>query len=97
MINEKKKILIIGSGAVSSALAKKLHENTEVGEIFIASGNGIPSDIYTNIDYREEDITGLLNFVLENDIFLTIPTSEKSLKSDIVSFLDRIKMHVPSH
>ena len=86
MINEKKKILIIGSGAVSSALAKKLHENTEVGEIFIASGNGIPSDIYTNIDYREEDITGLLNFVLENDIFLTIPTSEKSLKSDIVSF-----------
>ena len=53
MINEKKKILIIGSGAVSSALAKKLHENTEVGEIFIASGNGIPSDIYTNIDYRE--------------------------------------------
>lgn len=86
MINEKKKILIIGSGAVSSALAKKLHENTEVGEIFIASGNGIPLDIYTNIDYREEDITGLLNFVLENDIFLTIPTSEKSLKSDIVSF-----------
>lgn len=86
MENDKKKILIVGQGAVVSALAKKLRENSEVGGIFVAPGNGISSDIYTNIDYREEDITGLLSFALENDIFLTIPVSEKALKSDIVSF-----------
>ena len=87
MTEEKKKnILIIGHGAAASALAKKLRQNTEIGEIYIAYGNGVVSKDFKNIDIREDDLTGLLKFALENEIDLTIPISEKSLRADIVSF-----------
>lgn len=86
MTNGKKKILIVGKGAVSSAFAKKLGQLAEVEEIFIAPSNGIESDEYKTADLREDDLTGLLKFVLDNEIDLTIPVSEKALKSDIVSF-----------
>lgn len=78
------KILIIGKGASTEALAKKLQANG--AKIYIASGGNIKSENFEYIDLREDDITGLLKFVLENEINLTIPISEKALKSDIVSF-----------
>lgn len=81
-----KNILIIGNGANTSALAKKLNNYENIGQIFIAPGNGIESDNYKLLDLREDDLTGLLKFVLENNIELTIPMSEKALSADIVSF-----------
>lgn len=86
MSENLKSILIVGQGAVASALAKKLKQSDEVENVFIAPGNGIESEDYKNVDLREEDLTGLLKFVLEENIDLTIPVSEKALKSDIVSF-----------
>ncbi len=94
MVNGKKKILIVGSDAVSSSLAKKLGQLDEVEEIFVAPSNGIESDIYKNADIREDDLTGLLKFVLDNDIDLTIPVSDKSLKADIVSFFQDNGQHI---
>lgn len=84
MTENKDKILIVGSGAVASALAKNLKEHTQ--EIYVAPGNNIPSDKYKNVDIREDDLTELLKFALDNEITLTIPVSEKALRSDIVSF-----------
>lgn len=86
MTVEKKNILIVGSGAVASALAKKLSKYDEVGKIFIAPDNVVSSELYEKVDIREEDLTGLLKFVIENDVYLTIPISDKALNSDIVSF-----------
>lgn len=86
MSNEKKNILLIGQGAVVSALAKKLKSYDEVGEIYAAPGNCIESDSFKNIDIREDDLTGLLKFALENDIDLTIPVTDKAIKADVVSF-----------
>ncbi len=86
MATEKKNILIVGSGAVVSALAKKLSLSPFAGKIFAAPGGKIKSDYYETVDIREDDLTGLLKFVLENDINLTIPVSQNALKADIVSF-----------
>ncbi len=86
MSNEKKNILLVGQGAVVSALAKKLKSYDGAGEIYAAPGNCIESDIFKNIDIREDDLTGLLKFALENDIDLTIPVTDKAIKTDIVSF-----------
>ena len=72
-----KNILLIGKGAVISAHVEK---------IFAAPGNGVTNDVYENIDIREDDLTGLLKFALDNNIDLTIPTSNEAFKSDIVSF-----------
>lgn len=86
MENNKKNILVIGKGAAASAFAKKLAKLDDVGLVFVAPGNGIASEYYTNIDIREDDLTGLLKFVLENDVYLTVPVSPEALKSDVVSF-----------
>ncbi len=86
MENNKKNILVIGKGAVVSAFAKKLAKFDNVGKIFVAPGNGIESESCTNVDIREDDLTGLLCFALENEIYLTIPVSSKALNADVVSF-----------
>jgi len=86
MEERSKNILIIGHGAATDALAKKLAQNHLVKNIYIAPGNSIPSEVYKSIDIREDDLTGLLKFALENEIDLTIPVSEKALNADIVTF-----------
>ena len=86
MSNEKKNILLVGQGCCSFCTGKKLKSYDGVGEIYAAPGNCIESDIFKNIDIREDDLTGLLKFALENDIDLTIPVTDKAIKTDIVSF-----------
>ena len=86
MEEKKKNILIVGNSATSTAFAKKLRENESVGKIFIAPTPCVENDNFKSTDIREDDLTGLLKFALENEIDLTIPTSEKALKADIVSF-----------
>ena len=83
MVNEKMKILIVGGGAVASALAKHFKNFDYAEKIYATSGK---SDWYETIDIREDDLTGLLMFVLENEINLTVPVSEKPFDADIVSF-----------
>ena len=79
-------ILIIGKSVAAEALARKLHNADGVCKVFIAPGGNVKSDLFEYVDLREDDLTGLLKFALENDVSLTIPVSEKALKSDIVSF-----------
>lgn len=86
MEEKKKNILIVGNSATSTVFAKKLRENKSVGKIFIAPTPCVENDNFKSADIREDDLTGLLKFALENEIDLTIPTSEKALKADIVSF-----------
>ena len=86
MEEKKKNILIVGNSTTSTVFAKKLRENESVGKIFIAPTPCVESDNFKSADIREDDLTGLLKFALENEIDLTIPTSEKALKADIVSF-----------
>lgn len=79
-------ILIVGNGAVASAFARKLKQSKNVGNIFVAPGNGIQSENYQNVDIRETDLTGILKFVLENDVKFTLALSDEALKSDIAGF-----------
>ncbi len=79
-------VLIIGKGAAAEALARKLYKAQDIGKVFIAPGGNIKSETFEYVDLREDDLTGLLKFVLENEVCLTIPVSEKALKADVVSF-----------
>lgn len=75
-----KKILIIGNSAKEYALAKKLSENNE---IYVAPGSPTIKEFSTCVDIREDSVTELLEFVMENEIELTIATSEKSISANI--------------
>ena len=86
-MNKKvKNILIIGTGARVESLARKLRTYEGIEEIYAAPGNSFTSTNYKSIDIREDDLTELLKFSLENNIDLTVPVSEKSLNADVVSF-----------
>lgn len=75
-----KKILVVGN---SFALAKKMASLVE--KVYVAPGIELMSEFAECIDIREDDVTGLLKFALENNIDLTIATSEKAIRSDIAS------------
>ncbi len=75
-----KKILIIGNSAKAYSLAKKLAEKHE---IYITPSSDTLKEFATTVDIRENDSKGLLDFVLENEIDLTIPCSRTSLLSDL--------------
>lgn len=77
-----KKIFIIGNSANVYALAKKLSEENEV---FVAPGSDCIKEFATCIDIREDALSELLEFAMENGIDLTIPFSEKSLRTNIVN------------
>ena len=77
----KKKILIIGNSVKESALARKL---TEKHDVFVAPGSDSIKEFATIVDIREDSTHELLDFVMENEIDLTIPVSNKALNSNIV-------------
>lgn len=81
-----KNILLVGSGACASALAKNILNSNSDCKIFVTGIDNITSDYFEYVDIRDNDLTGLLKFVLENEIDLTVPLSQTALSSDIVSF-----------
>ena len=76
----KKNILIIGSTAKVSALARVLSQKHKV---FAAPGCSGIEEYADIVDIRESNVVELLNFALENDIFFTIVSSDEAIKSDI--------------
>lgn len=78
---KNKKILIAGN---SYALAKRLSKKVE--KVYVAPGSPMMKEFAECVDIREDNAAELLNFVLENDIDLTIAVSDKAIKSDIASF-----------
>ena len=81
--DKKKKILIVGNSAKEHALALKFHQYDNIEKIFVAPGNDAIKEIAETVDIREENIQELLKFVIENEINLTIASSETAIKNDI--------------
>ena len=82
----KKKILVIGNDANAYALIKKLSKEHE---IFVTPSSDALKEIATVIDIREDNVTELLEFVLENGIDLTIPVSMAAIKSNIAEIFNQ--------
>ena len=78
------RILIVGGGGREHALAVKIKESPKVKEIFCAPGNAGISQVAQCLDIASEDIDGLLDFALKNDIDLTIVGPEAPLTMGIV-------------
>ena len=81
MEEKKKKVLIVGASAKEFALASKFKNYN--CEIFVAPGNCAIQEIAQCVDIREENVTELMEFVLENAIDLTIVSSDLAIKKDI--------------
>ncbi|MCQ2738677.1 MAG: hypothetical protein MJ237_00455 [bacterium] len=76
----KKKILILGNSAKEYALAKKLSEKNEV---FVAPGNDGIREFATCLDIRDTNCAEIIDYVMENNIDMTIPVSNMSYNTNI--------------
>ncbi|MBI5475756.1 MAG: phosphoribosylamine--glycine ligase [Ignavibacteriales bacterium] len=84
------KLLIIGSGGREHALAWKLKQSPDVEKIFCAPGNAGIASVAELVPIKIIDITGLVNFAIENEIDFTIVGSEQPLALGIV---DQFEQH----
>jgi len=80
------KVLVIGAGGREHALAWQCAKFDEVEEVFVAPGNAGTQleNKLTNINIGSEDINGLIDFVKNNQVDLTIVGPEAPLVLGVV-------------
>ena len=88
------KVLIVGSGGREHALVWKIKQSPRVEEIFVASGNGGTTEIAKNIDIKDDDVKGLVDFAVKNKIDLTIVGPEVPLTLGIVDEFETKKLRI---
>ena len=86
-----KKVLIIGNSVKEYALAKQLSRENDV---YVTPGSKTISEFATCLDIREDAISELLEYVMENEIDITIPISKKTLKTDIVEVFNKNNLQI---
>lgn len=77
-------ILLLGSGGREHALAWKLTQSPECGQLFIAPGNAGTSSCGINVPLKVNDFDAIGTFVLEKDIHMVIVGPEEPLVKGIV-------------
>ena len=82
------KVLVIGSGGREHALAWKCAQSEQVESVFVAPGNGGTAleDKIENIAVDAMDFPALGDFVVNNDIALTIAGPEAPLVGGVTDF-----------
>jgi len=84
-----KKILVIGSGGREHTLVWKMHEQHPEYEYFAAPGNPGIDEIAECVPIDVSDIEALIDFIVENDVQLTVVGPEDPLASGIVEQFQR--------
>ncbi|MDR3271236.1 MAG: phosphoribosylamine--glycine ligase [Peptococcaceae bacterium] len=79
----KKKVLIIGSGGREHALAWKLQQSPQVGQLYVAPGNAGTKE--WNVSIPVNDLAALADFAQREQIDLTVVGPEEPLCLGIVN------------
>lgn len=80
-------ILVVGSGGREHALVWKLAQSIQVNNVFCAPGNPGIGQIAQCVNIKADDVAGLVQFVEENAIDLTIVGPEVALLAGLVDAL----------
>jgi len=80
------KVLVLGSGGREHALAWKIAQSKDVGEVRLAPGNGKTGDgvIVYNLNLTANNFDGVLEYVKEERVDLTVVGPEQPLVDGIV-------------
>jgi len=79
-------ILILGSGGREHAIAWKLSQSKNLGQLFIAPGNSGTAEVGMNLEVGVSDFNGIKNTVLKNNIDIVIVGPEVPLVEGIHDF-----------
>jgi phosphoribosylamine--glycine ligase len=88
------KVLIVGSGGREHAMAWKIAASPRVSRVFVAPGNAGTASEAENIDIQADDLGGLLKFVQQNSVDLTVVGPEAPLVAGIVDAFQREKLRI---
>lgn len=88
------KILVVGSGGREHALVWKFAQSKKVKHIFCAPGNAGIAAQATCVDIKADDIDGLLNFAMKEDMDLTVVGPEAPLAAGIVDIFEKKGLQV---
>ena len=78
------KILVVGSGGREHALCRSFSKSTRVSKLFCANGNAGIAEIAACVPIRPDDVTGLVEFAVQNAIDMTFVGGETPLALGIV-------------
>jgi len=87
-------VLIIGSGGREHALAWKIGQSRRVERVFVAPGNAGTAADAENVDIAVDDFDGLIKFVRQNQVALTVVGPEAPLAAGIVDAFDQEKLRI---
>ena len=76
-------ILLLGSGGREHALAWKLVQSPNCGQLFIAPGNAGTANCGTNVPLKTTDFDAISRFVLDNNIDMVVVGPEEPLVKGI--------------
>ena len=78
------KVLVVGSGGREHALVWKISQSPMVDKIYCAPGNAGIGEMAECVAIKAEDLDGLLDFAVQNEIDLTVVGPEVPLTMGIV-------------
>ncbi|MCX6134133.1 MAG: phosphoribosylamine--glycine ligase [Ignavibacteriales bacterium] len=87
-------ILVIGSGGREHAIVWKLRQSPHVKALYCAPGNAGVAQQARLVSLKPTDIQGLMRFVKENDVDLTVVGPEQPLVDGIVDEFERSGLRI---
>ena len=90
----KNSVLVIGSGGREHAFVWAFSKDDNIEKIYCAPGNAGTASICENVDLNISDHEEITNFVLENDISLTLVGPEIPLAEGIVDSFSKLNLPI---
>jgi len=88
------KVLVIGNGGREHALVWKIAQSPRVERVFCAPGHAGTAADGENVNLAPSDFAGLVRFVKDNQVALTVVGPEAPLAAGIVDVFEREKLRV---
>lgn len=93
-MKQKQNVLIIGSGGREHALSWKIAQSPNLGQLYLAPGNGGTAALAENVPIRADDIDGLLEFAREHDVHLTVVGPDDALALGVVDAFQKAGLRI---
>jgi phosphoribosylamine--glycine ligase len=94
MLGMKQNVLVIGSGGREHALAWKIAQSPQLGELYVAPGNGGTAAIATNVPVKASDIDGLVAFAREHEVHLAVVGPDDALAGGVVDAFEEAGLRI---
>jgi phosphoribosylamine---glycine ligase len=90
----KQKILIIGSGGREHAIGWKIKQSERCGQLYFAPGNAGTQQLGINMDIKATDILGLIEFVKNEKIDVTLAIPDDPLAMGIADAFRAVGLRI---